>query len=71
MLLGVLCADTCPSYPSRLPLDFPDLDDSLLFIEIERKAGMTLEGRLRDDVRIRGEFRDSLVYGVLEREWRR
>ena len=40
-------------------------------IRVLEKAGMTLEGRLREDVRIRGEFRDSLVYGVLEREWRR
>jgi hypothetical protein len=31
---------------------------------------MRLEGRLRDDVRIRGEYRDTLVYGLLEDEWR-
>jgi RimJ/RimL family protein N-acetyltransferase len=34
------------------------------------KVGMRLEGRLRDDVRIRGEYRDTLVYGLLEDEWR-
>ncbi len=34
------------------------------------KVGMTLEGRLRDDARIRGEYRDTLVFGILEHEWR-
>jgi len=45
--------------------------DNAASIRVLEKTGMTLEGRLREDVRIRGEFRDSLVYGVLEREWRR
>jgi [ribosomal protein S5]-alanine N-acetyltransferase len=30
------------------------------------KLGMTLEGHLRRDTRIRGEWRDALVYAVLE-----
>lgn len=34
------------------------------------KLGMTLEGRLREDAKIRGEFRDTLVFGILRREWR-
>ena len=40
-------------------------------IRVLEKAGMTMEGRHRENVRIRGEFRDTLVYGLLGREWRR
>jgi RimJ/RimL family protein N-acetyltransferase len=32
------------------------------------KLGMRLEGRLRENERIRGRFRDTLVYGILEGE---
>ncbi|MDN3360132.1 GNAT family protein [Actinomadura sp. DC4] len=32
-------------------------------------AGMQEEGRIREHVRVRGVWRDSIVYGVLEREW--
>ncbi len=34
------------------------------------KAGFTVEGLLRDDSVIRGEVRDTLVWAILEREWR-
>lgn len=34
------------------------------------KVGMTLEGHLREDTVIRGDLRDTLVWGILEREWR-
>jgi RimJ/RimL family protein N-acetyltransferase len=34
------------------------------------KAGMRLEGRLRQDQNIRGALKDSLVWGILEPEWR-
>lgn len=34
------------------------------------KVGMTLEGQLREDAVIRGVLKDSLVWGILEREWR-
>lgn len=34
------------------------------------KVGMTLEGRMRQDTVIRGQVRDSLVWGILQREWR-
>lgn len=34
------------------------------------KVGMTLEGTLRHDMNIRGDLRDSAVWGILEREWR-
>ena len=44
----------------------PDNTPSARVLE---KVGMRLEGRLREDTRIRGEFRDTLVYGILSREW--
>ncbi len=34
-----------------------------------QKCGMVLEGRLRHDTDIRGELRDTLVWGILESEW--
>lgn len=34
------------------------------------KVGMTIEGLLRQDMVIRGEVRDNLVWGILEPEWR-
>ena len=33
-------------------------------------VGMQIEGRLREDTVIRGEVRDTLVWGILEPEWR-
>jgi len=33
------------------------------------KAGMTLEGHLREDFPLRGGWRDTLIYGILKREW--
>jgi RimJ/RimL family protein N-acetyltransferase len=33
------------------------------------KAGMTLEGHLREDFPVRGEWRDTMIYGILQREW--
>ena len=39
-------------------------------IRVLEKVGMTLEGRHRENVRIRGKFRDTLMYGLLEGEWR-
>ena len=35
------------------------------------KAGMVEEGRIRSHVFVREAWRDSIVYGVLEEEWRR
>jgi len=35
------------------------------------KAGMRLEGHLRENVLKRGEWRDSLVYAILEKEWKK
>jgi RimJ/RimL family protein N-acetyltransferase len=34
------------------------------------KCGFRLEGCLRDHTRVRGQWRHSLVYGLLEPEWR-
>jgi RimJ/RimL family protein N-acetyltransferase len=33
------------------------------------KCGMRYEGRLRDDKKVRGKWRDSLVFAVLEQDW--
>ena len=33
------------------------------------KLGMTLEGRRRDDFFVRGAWRDSLLFSILEHEW--
>jgi RimJ/RimL family protein N-acetyltransferase len=35
------------------------------------KIGMRLEGHLRENVRMRGNWRDSLVYAILEKEWKK
>jgi RimJ/RimL family protein N-acetyltransferase len=34
-----------------------------------QKCGMSLEGRLRENLLMRGEWRDSLLYAILDREW--
>jgi RimJ/RimL family protein N-acetyltransferase len=34
------------------------------------RIGMRLEGRLRENERIRSRFRDTLVYGILDGELR-
>ena len=33
------------------------------------KIGMVREGRMREDVRVRGEWRDTLLFGILEAEY--
>ncbi len=43
--------------------------DNTASARVLQKCGMTLEGRLREDNDIRGQLRDSLVWGILEREW--
>ena len=40
-------------------------------IRVLEKIGMSLEGRHREDVQIRGSLRDSLMWAILEREWTR
>lgn len=38
--------------------------------KVLEKVGMTMEGRIRQDVLIRDGLRDSLLYSVLEDEWK-
>ena len=38
-------------------------------VRVLRKLGMRLEGHLRHDCQIRGEWRDNLLFGILEDEW--
>ncbi|SHF37717.1 Protein N-acetyltransferase, RimJ/RimL family [Seinonella peptonophila] len=35
------------------------------------KIGMSKEGRMRENVFIKGGWRDSLLFGILKREWKR
>ncbi|MBL8838614.1 MAG: GNAT N-acetyltransferase [Alphaproteobacteria bacterium] len=53
----------------RLWLD--SLGDNLRAHAVYRRLGFTQEGRLRDEVLVRGAYRDVLVFGMLEDEWRR
>jgi RimJ/RimL family protein N-acetyltransferase len=38
-------------------------------IGVLEKLGMTREGHLREECQIRGEWRDTLVFGILADEW--
>ncbi|CRK83394.1 GNAT family N-acetyltransferase [Neobacillus massiliamazoniensis] len=38
-------------------------------IRVLEKAGMTKEGRIRGDLLMKDEWRDSLLFSVLENEW--
>jgi RimJ/RimL family protein N-acetyltransferase len=38
--------------------------------KLMRKLGMVEEGRIRHHLRIRGQWRDSIVHSILEDEWR-
>jgi [ribosomal protein S5]-alanine N-acetyltransferase len=44
--------------------------DNAASIAVVGRLGMQYEGRLRDHVFTNGEWRDSLVYALLEPEWR-
>jgi ribosomal-protein-alanine N-acetyltransferase len=39
-------------------------------IRVLEKVGMTLEGRLRENMLYDGEYGDSLIYSILEQEWK-
>eukprot|EP00130_Batrachochytrium_dendrobatidis_P008407 XP_006683282.1 hypothetical protein BATDEDRAFT_28827 [Batrachochytrium dendrobatidis JAM81] len=39
--------------------------------KVLEKVGMTKEGRIREDLLIRDGWRDSLIYSVLEHEWKK
>ena len=52
----------------RVEIDIrPENRASLRVVE---KLGLKLEGRLREQELIRGEWHDVLLHGLLEREWR-
>jgi len=36
---------------------------------VMEKNGMTKEGHLRENLKIRGQYRDTLIYGILRHEW--
>jgi ribosomal-protein-alanine N-acetyltransferase len=38
-------------------------------VALAEKLGMSREGRLRENVSIRGKWHDTLVYGILQQEW--
>lgn len=38
--------------------------------KVLEKVGMTMEGRIREDLLIKDGWRDSLLYSVLEHEWK-
>ena len=44
--------------------------DNIASKRVLEKAGMVLEGRLREDMICHGEYRDSLILGILEQEWK-
>ena len=39
-------------------------------MRVMQKLGMTYEGHLRENVRVKGKWWDTIVYALLEREWR-
>ena len=44
--------------------------DNAASIRVLEKVGMVLEGRLREDMLYRNGYRDSLIYSILEHEWK-
>jgi RimJ/RimL family protein N-acetyltransferase len=38
--------------------------------KVLEKVGMTLEGRMREDLLIKDGWRDSSIYSILEQEWK-
>lgn len=43
--------------------------DNVASRRVLEKAGLVLEGRLREDIFVHGRFSDSLILGILEHEW--
>ncbi|HBS43493.1 MAG TPA: GNAT family N-acetyltransferase, partial [Paenibacillus sp.] len=39
--------------------------------KVMTKVGMVMEGRIREDLLIKDGWRDSLLYSVLEHEWKK
>jgi RimJ/RimL family protein N-acetyltransferase len=44
--------------------------ENMASIRVLEKVGMTLEGRMRENMLYDGEFGDSLIYSILEQEWK-
>lgn len=44
--------------------------DNLASARVLEKLGLTLEGRLRENEHFKGRYWDTLLYGMLEDEWR-
>ena len=44
--------------------------DNAASLRVLEKVGMTYEGRLRDHLFTRGKWRDSLMWSILEPQWR-
>jgi len=45
--------------------------ENVASVRVLEKIGMYLEGHLRETLRIRGEWQDSLIYAILDHEWRK
>jgi RimJ/RimL family protein N-acetyltransferase len=43
--------------------------ENLASVKVLEKVGMRHEGQLRENIWIRGRWRDSLVFAMLDREW--
>ena len=43
--------------------------ENLASARVMEKIGMTREGRMREDMQIRGRRRDSFLYAILKHEW--
>jgi RimJ/RimL family protein N-acetyltransferase len=46
------------------------LADNVASYQVLEKLGMRREGRLREEEWMRGQWWDTLVYGILDHEWR-
>lgn len=44
--------------------------DNFRSSRVLEKIGMTQEGRLRENLIIHGEYRDSLMFSILKHEWK-
>jgi RimJ/RimL family protein N-acetyltransferase len=44
--------------------------DNHASVRVLEKVGMSLEGRLRENMVIHEEYRDSLIFGILANEWK-
>lgn len=57
--------------PLALHRVFADCDPrNAASCKLAERLGMTLEGRLRENYFLKGEWCDSAMYGILDQEWR-